>query len=395
MKLYGQGNNLQNLPKVDDIKKIVRVVKLMSTGFAETVRSFLAPIISYIDDDEISEIMINSHAEIWIERKGRIIRTETVFKSEEELMSAVNNISQFVKRRISQEKPYMDARLPDGSRIHAILPPCARKGVCLAIRKFSKDKLSIEKLLEFGSISTRAVEFLNGCVHGKANMLVSGGTGSGKTSLLNVISAFIPSNDRIVVIEDSAELQLQQDHLLLLETKVADHRGKGAVSIRDLLQSTLRLRPDRIIIGEIRSGEAIDLLQALNTGHGGSMGTIHANSPLDTLLRLETLCLFSGIELPIKAIRAQISSAIRIIVQTSRFNDGSRKVTHISEILSLNDDGDYRIQDIFKFHQKGIRPSGRIDGELETTGIIPQCLKEIEFSGYAISEDIFKQRKDG
>ena len=367
----------------------------MSTGFAETVRSFLAPIISYIDDDEVSEIMINSHAEIWIEKKGRILRTDAAFKSEEELMSAVNNISQFVKRRINQEKPHMDARLPDGSRIHAILPPCARKGVCLDIRKFSKDKLSIEKLLEFGSISTRAVEFLNGCVHGKANMLVSGGTGSGKTSLLNVVSTFIPSHDRIIVIEDSAELQLQQDHLLLLETKAADHRGKGEVSIRDLLRSTLRLRPDRIIIGEIRSGEAIDLLQAMNTGHGGSMGTIHANSPLDTLLRLETLALFSGIELPIKAIRAQISSAIHIIVQTSRFHDGSRKVTHISEVLPLNDDGDYRIQDLFKFHQKGIRPSGRIDGELEPTGIIPQCLKEIEFSGYALSRDIFKQGKDG
>lgn len=367
----------------------------MNTGFAQTVRSFLAPIISYIDDENISEIMINSHTEIWIEKKGRILRTEAAFKSEEELMSAVNNISQFVKRRISPEKPHMDARLPDGSRIHAILPPCARKGVCMAIRKFSKDNLSIQKLLEFGSISTRAVEFLKGCVHGKANMLVSGGTGSGKTSLLNVISKFIPGHERIIVIEDSAELQLQKDHVLLLESKTADHRGRGEVSIRDLLRSTLRLRPDRIIIGEIRSGEAIDLLQAMNTGHGGSMGTIHANSPHDTLLRLETLVLFSGIELPIKAIRAQVSSAINIIVQTSRFHDGSRKVTHISEILALNDDGNYRIQDIFKYRQKRIRLNGRIEGELEPTGIIPQCLKEIEFSGYTISEDIFKQRRDG
>jgi pilus assembly protein CpaF len=367
----------------------------MNTGFAKTVRSFLEPIITYIDDDEISEIMINSHDEIWIEKKGRILRTDAAFQSEEELMSAVNNISQFVKRRINQEKPHMDARLPDGSRIHAILPPCARKGVCMAIRKFSKDNLSIQKLLEFRSISNKAVEFLNGCVHGKVNMLVSGGTGSGKTSLLNVISAFIPGHDRIIVIEDSAELQLQQDHVLLLEAKTADHRGKGEVNIRDLLRSTLRLRPDRIIIGEIRSGEAIDLLQAMNTGHGGSMGTIHANSPLDTLLRLETLALFSGLELPIKAIRAQVSSAIHIIVQTSRFHDGSRKVTHISEVLPLNDDGNYQIQDIFKYCQKGIRPSGRIDGGLEPTGIIPQCLKEIKFSGYVISEDIFRQRKDG
>ncbi len=367
----------------------------MSTGFAETVRSFLAPIITYIDDEDISEIMINSPDEIWIEKKGRIVRTDAAFKSQEELMSAVNNISQFVKRRISQEKPHMDARLPDGSRIHAILPPCARKGVCMAIRKFSKDNLSIQKLLEFGSISTGAVEFLTGCVAGKTNLLVSGGTGSGKTSLLNVISAFIPSHERIIVIEDSAELQLQQDHVLLLESKTADHRGRGEVSIRDLLRSTLRLRPDRIIIGEIRSGEAIDLLQAMNTGHGGSMGTIHANAPLETLLRLETLSLFSGIELPIKAIRAQISSAINIIVQTSRFHDGSRKVTHISEVLSLDDDGNYRIQDIFKFRQKGIDVDGRIEGHLSPTGIIPRCLEEIEFAGYALSENLFKERKDG
>jgi pilus assembly protein CpaF len=364
----------------------------MKSSFAQTVRSFLAPIISYIDDDEITEIMINSHQEIWIEKKGRIFKTDSSFKSEEELMSAVNNISQFVKRRINQEKPHMDARLPDGSRIHAILPPCARKGVCMAIRKFSKDKLTIEKLLSFGSISDAAVSFLNGCVHGKVNLLVSGGTGSGKTSLLNVISAFIPRHERIIVIEDSAELQLQQDHVLLLETKMADHRGKGEVSIRDLLRSTLRLRPDRIIIGEIRSGEAIDLLQAMNTGHGGSMGTIHANTPHDTLLRLETLSLFSGFELPIKAIRAQISSAIHIIVQTSRFHDGSRKVTHISEVLSLKDDGNYRIQDIFKYRQKGVSRDGHVCGVLEATGVLPECLKEIEFSGFTLPADMFQKK---
>jgi pilus assembly protein CpaF len=364
----------------------------MTTSFAETVRSFLAPIITYIDDDEISEIMINSHEEIWIEKGGRIFKTDAVFKSKEELMSAVNNISQFVKRRISLEKPHLDARLPDGSRIHAILPPCARKGVCMAIRKFSKENLTIQKLLRLGSISDAAAKFLKGCVHGKANLLVSGGTGSGKTSLLNVVSAFIPSHERIIVIEDSAELQLQQDHVLLLETKIADHRGRGEVSIRDLLRSTLRLRPDRIIIGEIRSGEALDLLQAMNTGHGGSMGTIHANSPLDTLLRLETLSLFSGIELPIKAIRAQISSAIHIVVQTSRFHDGSRKVSYISEVLPLQDDGNYSIQHIFKYRQKGIRQDGRIYGALEPTGTIPHCLNEITFSGYRLPTDIFRKK---
>jgi pilus assembly protein CpaF len=366
----------------------------MNKGFAKTVRSFLAPIIAYIDDDDITEILINNYQEIWIEKNGRIFKTDTVFKSKEELMSAVNNISQFVKRRISQEKPYLDARLPDGSRVHALLPPCARKGVCMAIRKFSKDNLTIQKLLGFGSISDVAVEFLKGCVYGKLNLLVSGGTGSGKTSLLNVVSAFVPSHERIIVIEDSAELQLQQDHVLLLETRIADHRGKGEVSIRDLLRSTLRLRPDRIIIGEIRSGEAIDLLQAMNTGHGGSMGTIHANSPLDTLLRLETLSLFSGIELPLKAIRAQVSSAINIIVQTSRFHDGSRKVSHVSEVLPLKEDGNFSIKDIFSYQQKGIHKDGRILGALEPTGAIPECLKKIEFSGFNLPADIFRKKSN-
>jgi pilus assembly protein CpaF len=365
----------------------------MKSGFAETVRSFLAPVIGFIDDDDVSEIMINSHDEIWIEKKGRIFQTDAVFNTEDELMSAVNNISQFVKRRISEEKPHMDARLPDGSRIHAILPPCARKGVCMAIRKFSKERLTIRKLLDFGSINKAAVKFLNGCVHGKANLLVSGGTGSGKTSLLNVVSGFIPSHERIIVIEDSAELQLQQDHVLLLETKVADNRGRGQVSIRDLLKSTLRLRPDRIIIGEIRSGEAIDLLQAMNTGHGGSMGTIHANAPLETLLRLETLTLFSGINLPLKAIRAQISSAINIIVQTSRFHDGSRKVTHISEVHPLQEDGNYKINDIFRYQQKGMDQEGKIYGDLEPTGTIPEFLEHIKFSGYELPLGIFKQVK--
>lgn len=365
----------------------------MKSGFAETVRSFLSPIISYIDDDDVTEIMINSHTEIWIEKKGRVFQTDATFNTEEELMSAVNNISQFVKRRISQEKPHMDARLPDGSRIHAILPPCARKGVCMAIRKFSKESLNIEKLLNFGSINKPAVTFLEGCVTGKANLLVSGGTGSGKTSLLNVVSGFIPRHERIIVIEDSAELQLQQDHVLLLETKVADHRGAGEVSIRDLLKSTLRLRPDRIIIGEIRSGEAIDLLQAMNTGHGGSMGTIHANAPLETLLRLETLTLFSGINLPLKAIRAQISSAINIIVQTSRFHDGSRKITHISEVLPLKDDGSYKINDIFRYQQKGIGSDGQIHGALQPTGIIPEFVEHIKFSDYDLPLDIFKKGK--
>lgn len=361
----------------------------MKNSFSMTVRSFLTPIIDFLDDPEVTEIMINQPDEIWIERAGKLSLSKAAFKSDEDLMSAVNNISQYVNRRINDETPYMDARLPDGSRIHVILPPCARKGICMAIRKFSKDPLTIQKLLDFGSLTEAAVTFLNGCVHAKKNILISGGTGSGKTSLLNAVASFVSNDERIVVIEDSAELQLQQEHLLLLETRMPDRQGKGEMTIRDLLRSTLRLRPDRIIIGEIRAGEALDLLQAMNTGHGGSMGTIHANSSLDAMSRLETLTLFSGIELPLKAIRSQIASAIDIVVQTSRYHDGTRKVAHISEILPLNEKGDYRIQDIFAFNQSGIDPQGRISGTLDASGIIPDCHREFEMSGFEMPSEIF------
>jgi pilus assembly protein CpaF len=361
----------------------------MGSQFSETVRSFLAPIIHHLDDPEVSEIMVNSPDEIWVERKGKVEITDCKFESADALMSAVNNISQFVKRSINEETPTMDARLPDGSRIHAILPPCARKGICLDIRKFSKDALTVEKLIEFGSLNQKALEFLKACTFTKKNIIVSGGTGSGKTSLLNATSSLIPNNERIIVIEDSAELQLQQDHVLPLESKAADKKGKGEVSIRDLLRSTLRLRPDRIVIGEIRGGEALDFLQALNTGHGGSMGTIHANSPVDALSRLETLTLFAGVELPLKAIRSQVTSAIDIVVQTSRYHDGSRKISHISEVLPLGDDGNYSVEHIFKFNQTGIEPDGRILGSLKPAGVKPSFYKEIEMSGYELPENIF------
>ena len=362
----------------------------MSSQFSETVRSFLSPIVSFLDDPEVSEIMVNSPDEIWIERKGRVEKTGSRFASADALMSAINNISQFVKRRINEETPTMDARLPDGSRIHAILPPCARKGICLDIRKFSKDTLTVEKLIEFGSLNQSAVEFLKACTHTKKNIIVSGGTGSGKTSLLNAASSLIPNNDRIIVIEDSAELQLQQDHVVLLESKAADKNGKGEVDIRELLRSTLRLRPDRIVIGEIRGGEALDFLQALNTGHGGSMGTIHANSPVDALSRLETLTLFAGVELPLKAIRSQVTSAIDIIIQTSRYHDGSRKISHISEVMPLGEDENYLVAHIFKYEQTGIDPEGRILGSLDSSGITPSFYDEILMSGYALPDGLFE-----
>ncbi len=361
----------------------------MSEQFSATVRQFLAPVLSFLDDPDVSEIMINAPDEIWVERGGKVEKIDAKFESKDALMSAVNNIGQFSNRRISEENPRMDARLPDGSRIHVLLPPCARKGICISIRKFSKDPLTVDKLLEFGSLTQDTVDFIKACTLLKKNIMISGGTGTGKTSLLNVLSSLIPNDERIIVIEDSAELQLQQDHLLLLETRVPDRQGKGEVSIRDLLHSTLRLRPDRIVIGEIRGGEALDLLQAMNTGHGGTMGTIHANDPFGALNRLETLTLFSGIELPLKAIRSQVASAIQVVIQASRFHDGSRKVSHISEVLPLGEDGNYRVSDIFLFKQKGTGDKGQVIGSLEPTGAVPSFIEEIKDSGHKISSKLF------
>jgi pilus assembly protein CpaF len=359
----------------------------MNGQFSVTVRKFLSPVIEFLDNPDVSEIMINSPEEIWVEKKGRVEKTSAKFESEEALMSAVNNISQFVQRRIDEETPYLDARLPDGSRVHVIIPPCARKGICLAIRKFSKEALTVGKLIDFGSITSDAVKFLEICVLLKKNILVSGGTGSGKTSLLNAISSLIPNHERIIVIEDSSELQLQRDHVLLLETKSPDKKGRGEVSMRDLLRSCLRLRPDRIIIGEIRGGETLDFLQALNTGHGGSMGTVHANAPRETLSRVETLTLFSGVDLPMQAIRPQVASAINIIVQTSRFSDGSRKITHISEVYPL-DGQDYKIVDLFLFQQTGLSKERKILGFLQPTGNKPSFMGNIAVAGLDLPEEL-------
>jgi pilus assembly protein CpaF len=363
--------------------------KIMHKQFNTTVRSFLTPILNFLDDPDVSEIMINSHRDIWIERSGRIQPTEARFASSDALMSAVNNISQFVQRRIDAEQPTMDARLPDGSRIHVILPPCARKGICISIRKFAKEALTTERLLSYGSINDDCLSLINTAVALKKNIMVSGGTGSGKTSLLNALSSLIPNNERIIVIEDSAELQLQQDHVLLLEARMADRFGKGEVSIRDLLHSTLRLRPDRIIIGEIRGGEALDLLQAMNTGHGGSMGTIHANTPLDALSRLETLALYAGVDLPLRVIRAQVAAAIDLVVQTARYPDGSRKISHISEVLPLNAEGNYQAADIFFFQRERIDAEQTIVGRHHASGIRPTFLAEAAQMGEALPDTLF------
>lgn len=347
--------------------------------FWASLQSFFAPIWEFIEDPSVSEVLVNGPRQIFYEKKGRLHRSAATF-TEEGLRAAVMNVAQYVGKRVNEENPYMDARLPDGSRVAVVLPPCSRKGASIAIRKFSKERLTVQDLIAFGSLNEEIVQFLDIAVRLRKNIVVSGGTSSGKTSLLNVLSALIPNDQRIIVIEDSAELQLQQEHVLPLESKPPDKHGRGEVTLRDLVKASLRLRPDRIVVGEVRGGEALDLLQAMNTGHSGSLATIHASSPLQTLSRLETLTLFSGLDLPIVAIREQVASAIDLIVQASRLPDGSRKVTHVSEVLPLSPEGRYQVQDIYRFVRIGA-PGDKIRGEHRAAGNLPTFLAEIELAG--------------
>ena len=359
--------------------------------FKETVKVFLKPIEEYLLDPSVSEIMINGFTTIYIEKNGKIQKTQNRFDDEDQLWAAVRNIAQFVGRTIDEINPILDARLPDGSRVHVVIPPCAKKGIYFSIRKFAKEDISIKNLIDHGSLTVQMAKFLNICILLKKNILVSGGTSSGKTTLLNILSSFIPENERIVVIEDSTELQLQQEHVLPMETKQANFEGKGQIVLRDLVKTSLRMRPDRIIIGEVRGGEALDLVQALNTGHSGSMTTIHANSPKLSLSRLETLSLMSEIEIPWRALRIQIASAINIIIQIARLKDGTRRITAISEVLDLDESGNFASQDIFLFEIKKTDEVGTIHGVHAPTGNLPTFIKEAKVQGYRIDEGIFKK----
>ena len=359
------------------------------TMYNESLRAFLKPILPYLDDESVSEIMINGPEDIWIERKGMLTKTDARF-SEEGLLGAARNMAQFVGRLMNDERPRLDARLPDGSRIHVVLPPIARKGTTISIRKFFKDKLKPENLVAFGSITPAMVRVIEAAVRIKLNMVVSGGTGSGKTTLLNILSSLIPDEERILTIEDSAELQLQQSHLVPFESRPADKFGKGEVNMGHLLHSALRLRPDRIIVGEVRGGEAFDLMQAMNTGHGGSMATVHANTPTDSLRRLEALCLMSAVEMPMVAVRAQVASAINFIVCCERFQDGSRKTIAISEVLPLNEKGEYRTQDLWLYIPVAKDENGKILGYHAPTGILPTFLQKARAYGFEdLSEEYF------
>jgi pilus assembly protein CpaF len=325
---------------------------------------FLAPVREYLEDDSVSEILINGHQQIYIERRGKLEEVPAKFVSEPALKAAASNIAKSVGRILDDMHPRLDARLPDGSRVHAVIPPLSRVGTVIAIRKFKKDTLTIDKMQEFGSLDETMRKLIRALVLLHKNVIVSGATSSGKTSVLNALSSYIPEGERVLVIEDATELQLQQKHIVPFETRKADKNGQGEVTIRDLIRSALRLRPDRIVIGEIRGGEALDLLQALNTGHAGSMSTIHANSPLDCLRRIETCALLSGIDIPLSALRSQVASAIDVVVHTARLSDGSRKVVSVAEVLPL-ENGDYRVSEIRRWKTSAIAPDGRVEGCFE------------------------------
>jgi pilus assembly protein CpaF len=346
------------------------------------------PIQHLLDDPSVSEVMVNGPEDVYVERDGKLAKTSVKFRNDDHVRQVIDRIILPLGRRVDEDKPTVDARLPDGSRVNAVVPPVAIDGPSITIRKFTKEKLGIKQLIKFGSITEQMAEFLRACVVSRLNIIISGGTGSGKTTLLNVLSSFIPDDDRIVTIEDAAELQLQQDHVVRLETKPPSVEGGGAVHVRDLVRNSLRMRPDRIIVGEVRGGEAIDMLQAMNTGHDGSLTTLHANSPRDALSRLETMALMAGMEMPLSVIRQQIASAVDLIVQQSRLRDGSRKVTYITEVAGQ--EGETIVMtDIFKFEQTAIDEDGKIIGELKPTGIRPLFVQKLKQAGFDLGPQVF------
>ncbi|MCS7192234.1 MAG: CpaF family protein [Armatimonadetes bacterium] len=365
-------------------------VKLREVLIQEVLDEIIGygPIQSFLDDPNITEIMVNSAEKIFYERKGRIYLSEQRFDNDEHVLRIIDKILSPLGRQVNERTPLMDARLPDGSRVNVIIPPLAIKGPCITIRKFSRKPLTIEKLIEFGALTEPMAIFLQAAVRARMNIIVSGGTGSGKTTLLNVLSNFIPPWERLVTVEDAAELQLQHENWVALEARPPNIEGQGAVPIRELVRNALRMRPDRIIVGECRGPEALDMIQAMNTGHDGSMSTLHSNSPRDTIYRLETMIMMAGMELPQKAIARQISSALHLIVHAARLSDGSRKVVYITEVQGLEGDM-VLLQDIFTFEQKGLDDNGKVIGEHKAMGFRPMCAERIKVAGINLPEDIF------
>ncbi len=347
----------------------------------------LGPLQPLLEDDTITEIMVNGAKNIYIERKGKVHRVPVTFENNDHVMRIIDRIVAPLGRRIDESSPYVDARLADGSRVNAVIPPISLVGPVLTIRKFSRNPITVEQLIQFGSITQEAVQFLKACVESRLNIVISGGTGSGKTTFLNVLSGFIPGDERIITIENAAELQLRQEHVVTLESRPPNIEGRGEITIRDLVVNSLRMRPERIIVGEIRDAAALDMLQAMNTGHDGSMTTAHSNSPRDTLSRIETMTMMAGMELPIRAIREQVSSAIDMIVHQERMRDGTRKVTHITEVSGMEGEV-ITMTDIFVFEQTGVE-NGQIVGRLRPTGLRPKFMDKIEASGINLPPSIF------
>lgn len=348
----------------------------------------LGPLEELLADEKVTEIMVNAFDDIYVEKSGKLAKSKVSFSSDEAVMSAIERIVTPLGRRIDESSPMVDARLKDGSRVNAIIPPLALKGPCLTIRKFSKEKLQAKDLLKFGSVNPGMIELMRTMVEQRCNVVISGGTGSGKTTLLNIMSNFIPHEERVVTVEDAAELQLNQPHLVSLESRPPNVEGKGAVPIRELVKNCLRMRPDRIVVGECRGGEALDMLQAMNTGHDGSLTTAHANSPRDVVARLEVMVMMSGMELPVKAIREQVASAVDFIVQQTRFSDGSRRITYISEVTGV--EGDIvQLNDIFVYKQRGFDGNGKVQGEFVATGQVPQLYQSLRERGISVDMSIF------
>lgn len=359
--------------------------------FRDTIKQNLAPVLALLDDPTVSEILINGPKSIFIERKGKMEKTNCEFADEDSLRAAVTSIAQSVGRRINNDEPRLDARLPDGSRIAVVIPPCARNGTTVSIRKFTKSKISLADYIKTGALNEDGARFLDICMFLGKNIIVSGGTGSGKTTLLSLLSSRIPKGQRLIVIEDSSELQVEYEHVVFFETRQADQYGKGEVTIRDLVKSSLRLRPDRIIVGEVRSAEALELINAMNTGHKGCLGTVHANSPEDAIVRLEALAQGGDSKISEKALVSQVQSAVDLIVQISRYSDGSRRVAAISEVNGFNPDGSYNVVPIFHLSRLVRKPDGTLQGQLEPSGHVPTFMQEIEDNNLPFPRTKFQQ----
>ncbi|MDY6929658.1 MAG: ATPase, T2SS/T4P/T4SS family [Pseudomonadota bacterium] len=374
---------------IDDLPTGINRAELARQSLAEAVG--LGPLEELLADDSITEVMVNSADQLFFEQNGRLKKSHVTFTDDRAVISAIERIVAPLGRRIDESSPMVDARLTDGSRVNAIIPPLALKGPSITIRKFAKERLRAGNLIDFGSVSASMIDFIEMAVKSKRNVVISGGTGSGKTTLLNVLSNFIPESERIITVEDAAELSLIQPNLVGLEARPANQEGKGLVSIRDLVKNCLRMRPDRIVVGECRGGEALDMLQAMNTGHDGSLTTIHANSPRDCISRLEVLVMMSGIEMPLIAIREQVASAVNIIVQQTRFSCGSRKVTSITEVTGL-EGNTVQLAEIFRFRQTGYGPDGKVQGVFEPTGLIPEFYEKLADQGAHVDLAIFEKR---